>query len=417
MTGFKFLHAADLHIDSPMLGLERYPEAPHARLRSATRQAFENLVRLALDEQASFVVLAGDLFDESWRDYHTGVFFCGQLARLERAGIRVFLIHGNHDAAGDMARRLRWPSNTIALDHASPQTVRLDALGVALHGQSFHKREVTSNLAADYPAAVPGFFNLGLLHTSLTGRDGHAAYAPCSLQDLLAKGYDYWALGHVHRREVVAQAPAHVVFPGNLQGRNVRETGPRGCSVVTVQSGKVTEVRHEPLDVVRWAIVELDVSALATAEEVIEHLADEVAAEVGRADGRLLAVRVRATGATAAAGMRAYPDRWRSELIVRLLSLAPDRVWLEKLELDLRAPTAEPEEGGESLATLERLFAELATSTEQRPTFVTELERKVGAELSREGGEPLFGPQSLAELREDGLELLRGLLRGKGDRA
>ncbi|MBX5482389.1 MAG: DNA repair exonuclease [Myxococcaceae bacterium] len=410
MAGFKYLHAADLHIDSPMLGLERYPEAPVNELRGATRRAFENLVQLAVEEQVAFVVLAGDLFDESWRDYNTGFFFCRQLAILERAGIRVFIIHGNHDAAGDMVKRLRWPANTFVFGAEAPHTEHLTDLGVALHGQSFPRRDVTSNLAARYPARVPGAFNIGLLHTALEGRDGHAAYAPCALGDLYARGYEYWALGHIHRREVVSDAPAHVVFPGNLQGRSVRETGPKGCSVVTVQDGRVVSIRHEALDVVRWERVEVDASGLVAPEDVVDRVAEALAEVADGAGGRLLAARVRVTGATVACAMRAEPERWRNELIVRLLSVAPDRVWLEKLVLDLRPPHQTRPEAGEGLALLGRLLQDLAEPDEGRPDFVSDLERKAGAELARDGVQSLFDPASLAQLRSEAVELLRARL-------
>ncbi len=415
--GFQFIHAADLHIDSPMLGLERYESAPLEQLRGATRRAFENLVQLAIDEKVALVVLAGDLFDESWRDYNTGIFFCRELARLERAGIRVVLIHGNHDAAGDMARTLRWPSNTRVLSAQAPETVLFGDLGVAVHGQSFKKRDVRENLAARYPVALPGVFNLGLLHTALEGAEGHAPYAPCSVSDLVSRGYGYWALGHVHKRIEVAQAPHWVVFPGNIQGRSVRETGSKGCSVVTVEGGRVVEVRHEPLDVVRWALVEVDVSGEETAEDVVERLAEAIGDAADEAEGRLLAVRAKAIGATQACTMRAEPERWRSELIARLMSVAPERAWLEKLVLELSPPREGMDSGAESLAVLERLLEEVSLTASERPAFVSELEKKVGAELARDGGEPLFDEAGLASLRADAGELLREALRGKGGRA
>ena len=103
----------------------------------------------------------------------------------------------------------------------------LEDLGLAVHGQGFAKREVTEDLSSAYPQADPHLFNIGLLHTCLDGKPGHEPYAPCTVDGLRSKGYQYWALGHVHNREVVSQDP-WIVFPGNIQGRHARETGSQG---------------------------------------------------------------------------------------------------------------------------------------------------------------------------------------------
>src|SRR5262249_13962811 len=175
-----FLHAADIHLDSPLRGLEQYEHAPAERIRGATRRAFERLIDLALERRVDFVLIAGDLYDGDWRDYNTGLYLARQLGRLRDAAIPVFVIAGNHDAANKMTRVLRLPGNVQLLSPAAPQTIRLDDLEVAIHGQSFAREAVTDNLVAGYPAAIPGWVNIGLLHTGLTGLEGHAPYAPCT---------------------------------------------------------------------------------------------------------------------------------------------------------------------------------------------------------------------------------------------
>ncbi|MEO6853226.1 MAG: DNA repair exonuclease, partial [Rhodoferax sp.] len=247
---FRFLHAADLHIDSPLRGLSRYAGAPVERLRNATRRALENLVDLALAEGVHFVLLAGDLYDRDWPDFHTGLFFRAQMVRLGRADIAVYIVQGNHDAQGTITRELVLPDNVKIFSSRKAETVQIDALGVAIHGHSFPQREVPEDLVPHYPVAVPGLFNIGLLHTSLTGASGHDTYAPTNIATLKTRGYDYWALGHVHTRAVECESP-RVVFPGNLQGRHANETGPKGCELVTVTGGQM-EARFMPLDVVRW---------------------------------------------------------------------------------------------------------------------------------------------------------------------
>ena len=232
MSDFRFLHAADIHLDSPLHGLSRYEGLPEDDIRGATRAAFDNLVQRAIDEDVDFVVIAGDLFDGEWKDMSTGLYFARAMGRLDRAEIPVFLLAGNHDAASVITRSIPWPPNVRLFSARRPETHLLAELQVAVHGQSFSTPAVTDNLVPSYPAAAEHHFNIGMLHTALAGRKGHADYAPCSLDDLKAKQYDYWALGHVHQHETVCEAP-HVVFPGNIQGRTIRETGPKGAVIVT----------------------------------------------------------------------------------------------------------------------------------------------------------------------------------------
>ncbi|HEV7786627.1 MAG TPA: DNA repair exonuclease, partial [Thermoanaerobaculia bacterium] len=254
---FRFLHAADVHLDSPLRGLERYEGAPVEEIRGATRKAFVNLVDLAIHEEVAFLLLAGDLYDGDWRDYNTGLFFIAQMRRLEAAGIPVFVVAGNHDAASQITKVLRPPANVRMLGTKKPETVRLEEIGAAIHGQGFAAASVKEDLSAGYPTADPFLFNVGLLHTSLDGRPGYASYAPCTVAGLRSRGYQYWALGHVHEREEVSRDP-WIVFPGVLQGRHVRETGAKGATLVTVGDREVVSVEAHELDVMRWAVCTAD---------------------------------------------------------------------------------------------------------------------------------------------------------------
>ena len=177
---FKFLHAADIHLDSPLKGLEAYQDAPVEQIRSATRRAFDNLVDLAIQEEVAFVLLAGDLFDGDWKDYNTGIYFMNRMGRLKEAGIEVFMVSGNHDAASQISRALHLPDNVKLFSHRNPETRILDNLNVAIHGQSFPSRSVSDDLTRNYPQGQQGLLNVGLLHTALTGRPGHEPYAPAA---------------------------------------------------------------------------------------------------------------------------------------------------------------------------------------------------------------------------------------------
>ncbi len=311
-----FLHAADIHLDSPLKGLERYENAPVGRIRGATRRAFTRLIDLAIEKSVDFVLIAGDLYDGDWRDYNTGLYLVRELNRLRDHKIPVFVIAGNHDAANKMTRALTLPDNVKLLAHDRPETAMLKDLDVAIHGQSFAKAAVTENLAAAYPAPVSGCVNIGLLHTGLGGADGHERYAPCTLEELRLRGYDYWALGHIHLRQVPCQDPP-VVFAGNVQGRHIREAGPKGCLIVTVNSDRSFDPVFHRLDQVRWERGRVEVSELdtesdllgRTAEMLDRLLADEPDPDV------LLTVRVILSGTSTLHGrLNADPDRFVNEV-------------------------------------------------------------------------------------------------------
>ena len=292
---FKFIHTADIHLDSPLRGLARYEGAPADRIRGATREALDGLVQTAIEERVSFVVIAGDVFDGEWRDYNTGLFFARQMSRLGEEGIRVFMVSGNHDAASAVSRSLKMPDNVHLFSSRAPETDLLPEIGVAVHGQGFARPDVSDDLSSAYPPAVEGYYNIGVLHTCADGREGHARYAPCREKDLVAKGYDYWALGHVHRREILSESP-WIVFPGNLQGRHIRETGPKGCTLVSVDAGGGTHLEHRDLDVVRWVRLTPDCTGADTVEGVLRSVQRALEDAVASADNRLLAARLEIRG-------------------------------------------------------------------------------------------------------------------------
>lgn len=329
----KIVHAADIHLDSPLRGLERYEGAPVERIRGATRAALSRLVDLCIAERAGLLLLAGDLFDGDWKDYSTGLFFADQMSRLRAADVRVFIVRGNHDAASQVKRHLTLPDNVHEASPLAPETLVYDSLGVAVHGQSFETRAVTDDLASGYPDAVPGMLNIGVLHTSATGRAGHEPYAPCTLDVLKSKGYDYWALGHVHEREVLCEAP-WVVFCGNLQGRHARELGDKGATLIELRDGAIASVEHRSVDVVRFVRCEVDLTDVARGDEVPDRVRGEVERALSAAEGRALVIRVVLRGRTAAhAVLHAEHVHWVNE--IRALANDVDgNVWIEKVKLE-----------------------------------------------------------------------------------
>ena len=401
----KFLHCADLHLDSPLRGLDRYEGAPVEDARDATRRAFENLVSLALRERVDVVVIAGDLYDGDWPDFNTGLFFVKGVSQLAEAGIRVFAVRGNHDAASRITRSLPLPHKVVFFSDRRPESVRVEDLGLAVHGQSFAAAAVSENLAAGYPAAVPGLFNLGVLHTSLTGRPGHDSYAPTTEQVLRAKGYQYWALGHVHAREIVSREPM-IVYPGNTQGRHARERGPKGCELVTVEHDDIS-AESVALDVLRWGQLTIDISGLPDLDALFDQALAGVRSELTCAEGRVLALRVSIEGTGALhRELAARPDTVTNQLRAVTLEGSGGMAWLEKVELRAR-PMLDLDELAQRDDPIGLLVHELRAMTSSNDNLAAlgrealqELQQKLPAEL-REGTDAL---------RLDASEVLRELL-------
>lgn len=369
----KFIHAADIHLDSPLTGLSAYVDAPVEMLRTATRDAFTNLVTEAIEQQVDFMVIAGDLYDGTWKDHNTGIYFCKEMGRLKKAGIPVYVLFGNHDAESEMTKKLQLPDNVFTFDSRKPCTFRLEDIKVALHGRSFKEKETTENLAIGYPSPVQGMFNIGVLHTALQGNSPHANYAPCSLDELHAKGYHYWALGHVHEHQIWEGAST-VVFPGNLQGRHIRETGPRGAVVVTADEQGVQDIQRLFVDVLRWSHLEVDVT------ECI--MLDDVVSTIGKALERLVenspssiptAVRVTVTGKTPAHGeLFGLESQLRAEILALAVTLGTDRLWIEKVKVCTSAANDEEEIRGRADALSD--LQDLLEAAETDPDFLKSLQ-------------------------------------------
>jgi DNA repair exonuclease SbcCD nuclease subunit len=368
----KFIHAADIHLDSPLTGLSAYSDAPVEMLRNATREAFTNLITEAIEQQADFMVIAGDLYDGTWKDHNTGIYFCGEMGRLKKAGVPVYLLFGNHDAESEMTKKLQWPDNVFTFSSRKPETFFIDHLKVALHGHSFKDRETTKNLVTGYPAPVQGMFNIGVLHTALEGNAAHATYAPCSLDELHAKGYHYWALGHVHEHQIWHGAST-VVFPGNLQGRHIRETGARGAVLVTADETGVRQVERLIVDVLRWHSLKIDATGCHSLADVAHATRKGLEELITHHPAAIPAVvRVTVTGRTLAHGdLFGLEAQLRLEILAIAAAIGMDRLWIEKVKVATSA--ADEGEGagtrGDALSDLQ----DILEAADSDPEFLKSL--------------------------------------------
>ena len=364
----KFIHAADVHLDSPLRGLERYEGAPLAEIRGASRRAFENLVELCIRTNVDFLLIAGDLYDGALKDFNAVLYFVKWMVRLREAGIRVFLVRGNHDPANWFSRHAPLPDNVYEFPANRAATVCLDELRVALHGRSYPRRDVQENLAVGYPAPVSGYFNIGLLHTALDGREGHDGYAPCTVDELAAKGYDYWALGHVHAWEVIRSEGSLIVFPGNLQGRHIRETGAKGCALVQVDAAGAVGVEPCFVDLLRWVVVEVNAGGAVDPDALLERTRTALQTALAGAEGRMLAARLLVTGRCPAhAAMAREALVWSQRVRLVALDVGEGMIWLEKVVIRTEPPVVRRVVGdtGNPLDLLAGIRAELATDEAQ----------------------------------------------------
>jgi exonuclease SbcD len=331
-----FIHAADIHLDSPLRGLWPYEGAPPIEeIRGATRQALDNLVNFALEEKVNFVIIAGDLYDGDWQDFNTGLYFANQMRNLGEAGIHVAIIRGNHDAANTMTKTLVMPENVKIFSARKPETWKLEDLGVAIHGQSYANRDVYENLAVAYPDPVPDMFNIGMLHCLISGAEGHLPYAPCTLDELSAKGYDYWALGHVHNYSLLRKQP-HIVYAGCTQGRHIRETGIKGCVMVEAEADDI-RTEFVPLDVLRWAEVKADISKAQNVEQAAVAFGEALSRKMFDLEGLNACVRAVLTGRSPAHGrLSSDPETIAANVRAVASEVSQGKVWIEKVQLQTR---------------------------------------------------------------------------------
>ena len=271
MDSFRFVQAADLHIDSPFAGVGDADNRVATRLREATYEAFQNLVDLCINQNADFLVIAGDVYDGADRSVRAQLRFRNGLEKLAQAGIQSFVVHGNHDPLDGWQSSISWPEG-VHIFGATPEWKNFEKNGevvAAVQGMSYPTREVTDNLATQFaPPESGNLFAIGLLHANVGANAAHPNYAPCTVEDLSASGIDYWALGHVHTRQTLKRAAPVIAYPGNTQGRHPNETGARGALVVDVDPSGASRSDFVALDVVRWERSDVDISNLETIDSL-----------------------------------------------------------------------------------------------------------------------------------------------------
>jgi len=365
MQSFRFVHAADLHLDAPFRGLSLDSKDMGNALSRATFDAFADLIHLCLEKEADFLLVSGDVYNQEKSSLRAHLAFRDGLAELAAHNICVYVVHGNHDPVGSFSRAVDWPENTHIFNSDEPESIPFSREGEVLaliHGASHMRSKETRNLAERFVRDPREVFQIGLLHCNVGRNTGHEPYAPCDLRDLTGTGLDYWALGHVHTRGVWSENP-HVVYPGNIQGLNVNETGPRGCFVVDVGEDGAAEPVFHALDKFRWACVRADIRDITTLDRLEEKILGLIEAEQCEAGKRGLVCRVVLSGRGA---LHHYlsEDGSREDFLQRLreqLSGFDPLVWIKDLvpdtapEIDLEARRDRHDFLGEVLSRAEEV--------------------------------------------------------------
>lgn len=406
---YRFVHAADIHLDSPLRSLAlRDPELAEL-IGNATRRAFVAIVDLCLDEQVDALVLAGDLHDGDQTSMKTARFLAEQVRRLHEAGIRVFLIRGNHDAMSKITKELTFP-DTVTVFGSRAEAITIEGrhgTGAVIHGLSFAQPHAPESLLPRYGKPVEGEVNIALMHTSLAGAAGHDLYAPCAVADLQASGFDYWALGHIHKRSVL-NGRGYIVMPGMPQGRDINESGPKSVTLVTVEDDRKVRIEEHVTSVAQFERVEVDLTGIAEWRDMARAIGAAMEHAREAAISEHLVARVRLVGTS--------PLAWRVRRDMDLVKTEADerasvtgRCWVEKIEVECQAPGMAATSAANPVQELRRLIEAEVVGSQAYQTEVTRIADELRGQLPAElrsllGSDEATGRSAVDLLVREGAE-------------
>lgn len=402
MKPFRFVHTADLHLDSPFSGISYVDERVAERLREATFQTFDNIVDLCIERAVAFLLVAGDVYDSQDRSLRAQLRFRDGLIKLSRAGIPSFIVHGNHDPLDSQLATLQWPDEVHVFggDGVSCIPVRRGGKTIAhVYGISYPTQDIRRNLATEFRRQSDSPFSVGLLHCNVGTDTGHEPYAPCTIDDLRRSGMDYWALGHVHTRVVLLTEKPAAVYAGNPQGRHPGELGPRGCYLVEVNTDGHCVPQFIPVDSVRWFFDTVNIEGLDEDEDIVSAAHDVCNSIREHAEAIPAICRIVFTGRGPAHSSLSKPG-FVEDLTRALRETEGSQepfVWIERIEVETRKSIdVEALQKGQDFSSD---FLRLASENRNDSNFLngirSELDRLFDSRLGRVFLEPLSDDQLL----------------------
>ena len=376
---FRFVHTADVHLDSPLATLALRDPGLAELIGGATRRAFVAIIDLCLAEEVDALLIAGDLYDGGQTSMKTARFLADQLRRLDQAGVATFIIRGNHDAESRITKELTLPESVkVFAGRAEAATLGCGALEVAVHGVSFANKHAPDSLLSKFRPPIAGAVNIGMLHTSLGGSPAHDRYAPCAPAELHGSDFDYWALGHIHQR-FVDSGRAMIVMPGNPQGRDINEAGPKSATLVTIGDDRRIAVDERLTSVAEFQRITVDLDGVEDWRPALKRIETALAAERAAVASEHLVARLTLIGATPFAWrLRSGADKLDEE--ARAIAAEIGRTWIDKVELECASPRAV--DSAASSDPIAELRALMETEVAQSKAFQDAL-RDIADELGR----------------------------------
>jgi DNA repair protein SbcD/Mre11 len=414
---FRFIHTADLHLDSPLKTLALRDAELGSLIANATRQAFVRIIDACLEERVDALVVAGDLYDRQTRGTATLLFLAGQFKRLQEAIIDVFIVRGNHDAAAVVTRHLTLPDNVTVFSTRGDCKVIGDKQ-VAIHGVSFKEGHIATSLIPTFKPPVDGAINIGILHTSLAGAEGHDVYAPCSVNDLTLQGYDYWALGHIHKRQVHRTAPT-IVMPGIPQGRDINEAGAKSATLVTVTDNRDIHLSEIQTALAQFERIAVDVTGCEELATVSARMRLALEMQLDAISADTLVARLILTGVSPlAAKLRRDPELIFAE--AQQAAMYVGRTLIDKLEIRVKGLEIKSAMGIDPLSEIRSM---LVRNEEGRGkllpsaiTVIKELQAALPADLRDQFGSDDGAIAALAKrLIDEGSEEVLARITDEGD--
>ncbi|MEW9669083.1 metallophosphoesterase [Ammoniphilus sp. 3BR4] len=331
----KFVHAADLHLDTPFVGLSQLPPLIREQIQESTFQSYQRLIDFCIEEQVDFLLLSGDIYNSSDRSLRAQLRFKEGLEKLASFGISSYVIHGNHDPLDGYRARLTWPEQVHFFGGEEVEAIPHRKQGrelARIYGISYLTNHVTDNLAKRFQREPHDSYAIGLLHANVEGMAAHGNYAPCTLEELQKTGMDYWALGHIHKRQVLRKGSPAIVYPGNLQARSFKETGEKGCYLVQVDSLGDFRLTFQATDNIRWYDAAIDLGMCQTEQDFLEAMDEQMADWKQQAQGRSVIARLTVL-VTKGLAQIFSKQGMMSDLLERYREINSPFFWLQTIQL------------------------------------------------------------------------------------